>query len=319
MLNYDVLCIGSATVDRFMTINGPLSEVKLGDKVLVDSVDIHSGGGATNSAAALAKLGLKVKVLTKLGKDHDAEFILKELKSFKIKNICLHHSEKNTDSAFIISSKKEKDRIIYVHKGASLELDVNDFKKNQLNTNWIYLGSLIGKSFDTAGDVVQLVKNKNTRVLFNPSLYLAKLGKVHLRPILQATSILILNKEEAQALLNIETDSFKKLLISLKRLGPKIVIITDDHQKFYAIDPKKIVYEIHPPDVPRIHTAGAGDAFAASFLAGIIKGQSFEDSLRLGQLNASSVIQKIGTKEGLLDLNGVKAMAKKHKVKINQI
>ncbi len=316
MLKYDVLCVGSATVDHFLTIKVPLSSVKVGDKVLVDLKEIHTGGGATNSAAALANLGLKVKVLTKLGDDHDAKLILHELKSYKVSNICLNYSKKSTDSATIISSSKEKDRIIYVDKGASLDLKVTDFKKKQLNTKWVYLASLIGDSFETAIDLVQMIKKSDTRVIFNPSLYLAKLGKTELKPILQNTSILILNKEEAQALLKVETPSFKRLLTSLQKLGPKVVVITNGHEVFYAIDPKKKVYAITPPEVPRIHTAGAGDAFAASFLAGVINGETFENSLRLGQLNASSVIQKIGTKNGLLTLNGVKKMAKNNKVKI---
>ena len=77
---YDVLCIGSATLDNFLTVDTSLKKVKLGDKILVNSIEKHSGGGATNSAAALSKLGLKVKLLSKLGNDHDAEFILNELK-----------------------------------------------------------------------------------------------------------------------------------------------------------------------------------------------------------------------------------------------
>ena len=117
MSNYNVLCIGSATVDNFLVIGQPLSSVKIGDKILVNSSEIHSGGGATNSAAALAKMGLKVKMLTKLGPDAGAELILNELKKYKVKNICLRRSKHSTDSATIISSTQEKDRIIYVNKG----------------------------------------------------------------------------------------------------------------------------------------------------------------------------------------------------------
>ena len=87
MSRYDVLCVGSATVDMFLTIEQSFSSLKLGDKVLVKSVDKRSGGGATNSASALAKLGLKVKTATKIGDDEDGNFILKELKADGIENI----------------------------------------------------------------------------------------------------------------------------------------------------------------------------------------------------------------------------------------
>ncbi|PIZ51154.1 hypothetical protein COY27_04600, partial [Candidatus Woesearchaeota archaeon CG_4_10_14_0_2_um_filter_33_13] len=79
---YDVLCIGSAVVDHFLTIQERMEDVRLGDKILVKHVEVHSGGGATNSAAALSKLGLKVKMLTKMGQDKEADFIVKEMKSY---------------------------------------------------------------------------------------------------------------------------------------------------------------------------------------------------------------------------------------------
>ena len=76
---YDVLCIGSATVDHFLTTEQPLKAIRLGDKVLVKEMEAHTGGGATNSAVALRKLGLRVKILTKLGNDHNRDMIVKEL------------------------------------------------------------------------------------------------------------------------------------------------------------------------------------------------------------------------------------------------
>ena len=94
MFKRDVLCIGSATLDTFLTIEQSLSKVKLGDKVLIKHLEKHSGGGATNSAAALTKMGLKVKCLTKLGDDPDAKFVLNELKKYRIKNVCKTRSKK---------------------------------------------------------------------------------------------------------------------------------------------------------------------------------------------------------------------------------
>ncbi|MBU0457780.1 MAG: carbohydrate kinase family protein [Nanoarchaeota archaeon] len=317
MFKYDVLCIGSATVDSFLTIEQPLQEVKLGDKVLVNSVEKHSGGGATNSAAALSKLGLSVKILTKMGGDHDADFIIKELKEYKIKNICQHHSIKNTDSGTIISSVKEKDRIIYVHKGASLDLSSDDFKKSQLNTKWIYLASLMGKSFQTTKKIISYAEKKKVKILFNASSYLAKKGKNYLKSILKATSILVLNKEEAQALLKSSSNNSSQLLRSLHQFGPETVVITNGNKALYALH-DNVVYSLIPPKVKIVHTAGAGDAFTAGLLAGIIKNYSFENALRLGQVNSSSVIQHIGTKNKLLTEREAQQLIKRYNIKVTK-
>src|SRR3989344_4567170 len=103
MFKPDVLCIGSATVDHFLIVDIPFSKVKAGDKILVKSIHTYSGGGATNSAAALSKMGLKVKILTKMGRDYQADIVNKELKRYGVKNICLKYSQKNTDEATIVS------------------------------------------------------------------------------------------------------------------------------------------------------------------------------------------------------------------------
>lgn len=316
MSKYDVLCVGSATVDTFLMVEQPFSSLKLGDKVLVKSVDKRSGGGATNSAAALAKLGLKVKTATKVGDDGDGNFILKELKADGIENICHLRSKQQTDLATVISSTKEKDRIILVHKGASTDLSSKDIQASKLNCSWIYLATLTGKSQQTAHEIANIAKKKNIKLLFNPSLYLAQKRKKQLSTILQNTAVLVLNKEEAQALLKSPSNNFEFLLEGLQRCGPETVIVTNGRKGLYALH-KNVMYSLtKTPNVKIVHTAGAGDAFTSGFLAGLIKNYSFDDALRLGQVNASSVIQQVGAKNGQLTESQAKAMMKKYKIQI---
>lgn len=313
----DVLTIGSATVDHFLTIEQSFSSMKAGDKILVTHQETHSGGGATNAAAALAKLGLKVKTLTKLGNDHDAEFILRELKQYGVENLCSKRSKHHTDSATLISSRQDKNRVIFVFKEASRDLSLADCEITTLNTKWIYLGSLMGKSLGVAKKIVQEAKRKNISILFNPSLYLAQKGKGYLKQILSATTILVLNKEEAQALLGTRNKEMILLLQNLQKTGPQIVIITDGKKRMYALD-GKTMYSLLPPTVRIVDTAGAGDAFTAGFLAGMIKKYSFEDSLRLGQVNASSVIQHIGCKNKLLTEEEARKLMGKFKIRVTR-
>ncbi|PIN76623.1 hypothetical protein COV17_01785 [Candidatus Woesearchaeota archaeon CG10_big_fil_rev_8_21_14_0_10_36_11] len=317
MFTYDVLCVGSAVVDTFFTIDQRVSSVKMGDKVLVSSIEKHSGGSATNAGAALKKLGVRARILTKLGNDHDAEFITKELQTYSLQNICLHHSTKNTNISLLISSTKEKDRIIYAYKGASEDLTIYDFVKKQLKTRWIYMGSLMGKSFQTGKKLVKYAHSKNITILFNPSLYLAKKGVLYLKPILNATQILVLNKKEAQSLLHDTHHSSQELIRKLHTLGPKTVVITEGAKIMHAYH-ENIHYSLVPPTVPVVHTAGAGDAFTSGLLAGMIKHYSFENALRLGVVNSLSIIQHIGTKHKLLTEREAQQMMKKYRIKVQK-
>ena len=311
MFPYDVLCIGSATLDHFIVVDEKIDCISLGDKILVDKREFHTGGGGTNAAISLKKLGIKTKILTKLGNDEQAKYIQRELQKFKIKNICLNKSKKPTNTSTIINSIKGKDRVIFTYKGASSDLTKRDYKKSSLNSSWIYLASLTGKSLQTAK---QIVSYTNNSILFNPSLYLVKQRR-KIMPILKKSTILILNKKEAQVLLDTQENSLKKLLNELSNLGPNTIIITQGGKRFAALNFNQY-YFITPPKLEPLCTAGAGDAFASGLLAAIIKGESFKNALELGQLNALSVIQKIGTKEGLLNYKKIEKIKKKHKIKI---
>jgi len=310
----DVLCVGSATLDTFLRVNKSFKEIRLGDKVLVEKVEKHSGGGASNAAIALVKFGLKVRILTKLGEDHDGEFIEKELKQHQVNNICLHKSKKNTDCASIIDYK-EGDRVVYVHKGASEDLNSNDWKESDLKTNWIYLATLIGKSWETAQKISSSAKNKGISLLFNPSLYLAQKGKRYLKPVLEATSILVLNWEEALAVLGKKGGKPQEILLSLQELGPKTVIVTNGPKTMYALNENDL-YSLTPPKIRVVHATGAGDSFTAGFLGAFIQGHSFEECLKMGQANASSVIQAVGVKHRLLTEKEALNTVKKYQITV---
>ncbi|HYD02757.1 MAG TPA: PfkB family carbohydrate kinase, partial [Alphaproteobacteria bacterium] len=60
---------------------------------------------------------------------------------------------------------------------------------------------------------------------------------------------------------------------------------------------------IKPRYVKVVETTGAGDAFACGFVAGTILEKSIETSLKMGMLNAESVIQHLGAKNVLLGHN----------------
>ena len=136
-----------------------------------------------------------------------------------------------------------------------------------------------------------------------------------MQTILRATTILVLNKEEAQAILGQRINSEKELLEKLRKLGPQIVIITNGSKKLSASD-GELIYNLTPFKVMVKQTAGAGDAFTSGFLSGIIKNYPLEKALCLGQVNAASVVQYLGTKKGLLTERDAEKMRKKHHLRV---
>jgi len=166
----------------------------------------------------------------------------------------------------------------------------------------MYFSALMNESFKTQQKVLNYAQKHNIHIAYNPSLYIVNQGMHRLRNILKNTNILIFNKEEAQALLRDSTDNMFNLLYGVLKLGPKIIAITDGHNGVHCYNSyDEYVYSAKPHKVKVMETTGAGDAFGAGFVAGIIMGKDVSFSIKLGMLNAESLISGLGAKTKLLD------------------
>lgn len=329
---YDVICVGSTTIDKFITIKDNFSDLKPGSKLLIDREEMHFGGGAGNSSCALSKLGLNVSIISKISKDHYGKLIEQDLFEQGVKNLVKIKSNKPSDKSILISSKQDKDRIIIEHKGSSLDLNQKDVFYSKLKkTRWIYLATLMGKSESVGKEIAKFANKNKIKVLFNPSLYLAKQGSSKLRHFLKASKIIILNKEEAQALLKDKRSKVENLLKKISHFGPEITIITNGKKGITAFDGINFYSAETITEFKVVNTAGAGDAFNSGFLFGIIEKDYFNHNknkglkeevikyaIKLGQANASSVIQHIGTKNKLLTKKQALSFIRRHEVKVRK-
>ncbi|MBU0959514.1 MAG: carbohydrate kinase family protein [Nanoarchaeota archaeon] len=300
---FDVISFGSAVVDVF--VDTDLSERKgfmcynVGEKVLLKNLRFDVGGGGTNTSVAFSRLGLNAGFIGKIGNDTDGESILGVLKHEKVK--FLGNIEKGAVSGYsIILDSKEHNRTILTYKGVNDEFAWSELKLRKIKTKWLYLTSLLGKSFDTQKKLVAYLNARGVKIAFNPSSYLIK--RLNLKPILRFCEVLVLNKEEAQMLVKKEKVKENDLLKALRNLGPKIVVVTDKNKRAYAYDGVKKV-SIMPNKIKVVERTGAGDAFASGFVAGQILGWNLKKSLELGLKEGESVLRHFGAKNNLIRRN----------------
>ncbi len=305
---YDVITVGSATIDAFAKVDRKLIRDKryclpMNGKILIDNLEIHTGGGGTNVAFGLAKFGLKTAFIGKFGCKDNSQRIIKKLKSKNIDAIV--GCEKGARTAFsIILDAEGKDRTILVFKGSADHLRYEEIDKKKLNTKWFYFCSMTGKSYKTLVKLAYFAEKKKINVLFNPSSYMIK--NYNLNPILRRTSVLIFNKDEAMMLTKMNGKDIKKMMQAIYKMGPDGIVVTDGKKTIYAYD-GDMVYTWKPKKGKKIvETTGAGDAFGSGFLAGLIKTNNFRKALKLGNMNAEGCISKVGAKEGLLTWNDVR-------------
>lgn len=323
---YDTITVGSATFDVFVNTKSELIKIKTssseddliaypsGSKILIKELRFTTGGGGTNTAVSLARLGHKTAYLGSLGNDENGKKILDLLKKEKIDFIGKLIND--TTGYSIILDSIEHDRTILTYKGANDKLKFSDINLKKLKTKWFYFSSMISESFKTLEKLAEFAEKNKINIAFNPSTYLAKKGIDYLKKILTRTSILILNNEEA--LLLVGKNNVKTMLKELYKLGPEIIIITDGKKAINAYDGKNI-YVLIPNKIRVVESTGAGDAFASSFLSGMIKKNNVDFALRLGLVNSESVIQKSGAKNKLLKYREALEIIKKSPIKIKKL
>lgn len=297
LMKFDVVSFGSAVVDVF--VDTDVSEKNnfisypVGGKILIKKLRFDVGGGGTNTAVAFSRLGFKTGCICELGGDENGKRVLELLKKEKVKFFGEKVEGELTGYSVILDSKGGE-RTILTYKGANDEITLTDISR--FRTKWLYLSSLLGKSFETQKKLAGIMKKRGTKIAFNPSSYLIK--NKNLNSILKLTDILILNREEAEMLVG---NKEKDLLKGLHNLTKGIIVITDKNKMISCYYGNK-KYFLKPHNIKVIERTGAGDAFASGFVAGRIVGKPINECLKFGLKESESVIRAFGAKNNLLEL-----------------
>ncbi|MFP4119108.1 MAG: carbohydrate kinase family protein [Candidatus Woesearchaeota archaeon] len=307
--SYDIITIGSATVDvfantaselvKFITPNGENDFITYpsGSKILISQLDFLIGGGGTNTAASFSRLGLETAFLGKLGDDENAIKVLSMLDSEGIDFVGARGGQ--TGYSIILDSI-EHDRTILTFKGANNDLRIEDLElEDTLETKWLYASSMVEESFETMTAIFDNAHESGVHIAFNPSSYQAKQGVGELSEVLEKCTVMVMNHEEAQLLLDKKAPA-KELAVELQQHPEQYIIITQGPEGATCFH-KDTLYHLNcTPHLNVVETTGAGDAFASGFVAGLIKELPVKDALKLGMVQAESVILSRGAKRRLL-------------------
>lgn len=308
-MKYDVISFGSAILDVF--IKSPEIKISKSEnayapemlilpykaKVEVSDLTICSGGGGANTAVGFARLGLRTAVVARCGWDFAGKLIRREIKKEGVYDELLVQLEgEKTDYSTILRGP-DGNRTILVYRGSTrLERSVIDFKK--LNSFWFYIASLEG-NLDLLSTLVDYARENHTKVALNPGIREIE-EREKLLSIASGADVLIVNREEAEKLLGLshrDKEVFRKMH---QRFPGVITMVTDGENGATAIVPERGYLFMAAPNTLVVEQTGAGDAFGAGFITGLIKGWDIERAMKLGISNGAAVVMKVGAKAGLI-------------------
>jgi ribokinase len=321
---YDVITIGGATLDIFMKdqefeVRKDAEKVDveeicmvLGDKILVEDVYFTYGGGGMNTASNFSKLGLDVAFIGSVGEDEIGKGILAKLHERGIADeFVLKHADQKSGLSVALHAG-ERERTILGFRGANNHLNPecipDDLHKK---TQWIYLAHLSGDSHKCLLSLAQQLRKSDMQLMWNPGSTQLKTGFEGMKELLAQTSVLNINKEEAELLSGVEVardttlsddeiDDLSPLFEKIAEMGPQIIVITDGKRGAAVWKDGAMITSKNHDIAETADTTGAGDAFGSGFLAGYISTGKIEEALRWGVVQGGAVITDFGAQNGLL-------------------
>lgn len=312
---FDVVGIGNAIVDiiaraeedfliREHLIKGSMALIDE-DRAetlyrLMGPVTLTSGGSAANTIAGIAALGCKAGFIGRvfddeLGAsfDHDIKSAGVEFKTLKSK------TGPKTARCFVFVTP-DGERTMNTYLGACQGLSVDDLDVELIRSSRItYLEGYLWdppSAKEAFRAAVQIAHQADQLVAFTLSdTFCVDRYRDEFLGLIEDRSIDILFANEHELLSLFQTSDFQSAVHALQRKNFLAVITRSEKGSLVVQSQGLSSFPAFSVDEV-VDTTGAGDLFAAGFLAGLTKNLDIGDCARLGAMAAAEVIQQIGAR-----------------------
>jgi ribokinase len=298
IMNVEVIGLGALNVDHIYLVEQILSD----GEAQIEEFALLPGGSAANTIYGLAKLGVKTGFIGIVGNDEESELLLESFQSVGVDTSQIRvRRGSRTGSVLCLSDKQEK-RALYTMPAANSLLSEEDINLAYVNqAKFLHLSSFAGgKGFKIQINLMNKI-DSSVKVSFAPgSIYAAK-GIQALAPILQRSYVLFINQNEMRKLTGKDISAGARVCLEQ---GCRIVAVTLGEG--ICVRGEKIAcyiyeggdkYEVEAGTTFAVKdTTGAGDAFGAGFLFGLLRGLNLEECGCLGDFIARLCISEVGTR-----------------------
>lgn len=284
---------GSLAIDRIMDFRGYYKDHIVPEKVhalnvsfLVEDVQESFGGTAGNIAYNLSLLGEYATVLSQAGNDFSSYRAHLEAKGVDLGGVIEFASER-TAAAYIMTDLGDN-QIAAFHVGAMKYRSA--FPKERTLEGEDSIAIISPGNLQDMLEYKTLFQSSGVRLIADPGQQIPAFSKSELETFLKSAYIAIMNDYEYAAVVK-KLECEERDLLTLC----STFVVTKGEQGSAVLQPEKTIAipAVRPSAV--IDPTGAGDAFRAGLLKGILNGWELERAARLGSVVASFAVEKQGT------------------------
>lgn len=289
---------GSVAYDRIMRFSGNFSDHILPEKIdilnvcfLIDSIDERLGGTAGNIAYSLKLLGESPTIQASVGKDFDRYEKVLVANGLSLEGIT-RFDDVFTAGAYITTDKNDN--------------QITGFNPGAMNFACEYVFSSLDKQNDIGviapnfkGDMMRFsreYREAGVKYIFDPGQQIPVFTGDELLECISGAHILISNDYELEMIMK-ATGKTKAELLTLCDY-----IITTLGEGGSTVDNGTPVHVGIASVENVIDPTGAGDAYRAGLLKGLVEGKSVVEAAKMGAVCSSYCVEKLGTQEHLFSV-----------------
>ena len=293
-MSLDVVGFGALNIDKLYQVNKIAKE---DEEAYIKDYTLSCGGSAANTMVGLSRLGLKTGYIGKVSNDSEGNLILDNLKNedVNINGIVIGEGRTGNVMGYVDLSGQ---RALYVDPGVNdlikpEEIKIEYFKDIKI----LHLTSFVGDSIKAQESLLEELP-ANVKVSFDPGRIYAEKGLEYIKKILNRTNILLVNEEELKLLTSNDYNTFEDRIMDLMDFEIDLIIVKRGDKGCYVTNSKES-HSVEAFQVKCKDTTGAGDAFNAGFLYGLLKGKNLYNSCILGNFVAACCVEEIGSIKSL--------------------
>ncbi|HEX2813914.1 MAG TPA: adenosine kinase [Sphingopyxis sp.] len=310
---FDVIAIGNAIVDVIARADDALIEAEglaKGSMRLIDAEEAArlyaamgpavemSGGSAANTLAGMAALGRRCAFIGQVADDQLGQVFTHDLTSLGVAFETPPLAEGDPTARCLIFVTPDGQRTMNTFLGASQNLGRESLAPALIaDADILYLEGYLWNadaSRAAMAEAIGLARAAGRRVAFTLSdtFVIAAHGE-DFRRMIAAREIDILFANEAELLELAQEQDFETALASVAAGVPLLVVTRSEKGAVAVTNGERTAVPAEPIDQV-VDTTGAGDLFAAGFLAGQAQGRSIADCLTMGAVCAREIIAQVG-------------------------
>jgi len=311
---YDLITMGRSSIDLYSNdVGAPFINIK--------SFAAYVGGSPTNIAVGAQRLGLKTAVITAVGEDPVGDFILNFLVNESVETKFIPRKPGARSSAVVlgIEPPDQFPLVYYRDNCADNQLTIDDVLATPLESSRIFEFSGTGLSREPSRSANifagEMAKAASATVVldldFRPNQWHdTRAFGVTVRSVLPLVDIVLGTEDECKAVTLTEssqvnvthsqisgaqvTGDLMAAVQTMQARGPKTIIVKRGEHGATLFEDSRAARDVPGFPVEVYNVLGAGDAFAAGYIYGLVKGWDHFKSARMGNASGAIVVTRHG-------------------------